>query len=80
MDKSEFERIKREEQQTNSAVTGPMAYFNKVLNKEVTIVRKDKTEIKAILKAFDLYLNLTIEVDGSEQFISGKSVMYVCTE
>lgn len=55
----------------------PLDRLNYLKGKEVTVELKDGEEVTGILKAFDLNINLSVEILGKMRFINGFDVLFI---
>lgn len=55
----------------------PLDLLNDYKGKEVKIVLKDLDPIEGILRAFDIHINLAVEVDGKNKFVRGDTIILV---
>ncbi len=58
-------------------MNSPIDFLESRKQKEVSIVLKNRRELKGKLVAYDLNINLYIEVKGRTQFVHGHTVNYI---
>lgn len=56
----------------------PLDLLNKLKGREVIVVLKTSDErVIGTLLAFDLYINIALDINGTPRFIKGDSITYI---
>lgn len=55
----------------------PFDFLNKLKGKKIRIEKTNKEIVEGVLKAFDLNINMSVQVDGHNTFIPGYSISLV---
>lgn len=58
-------------------MNAPLDFLNAKKQSPIAVMLRDGTEVKGKLVAFDLNINLYLEVDGAIKFIQGQYVNYM---
>lgn len=64
----------------NHTINRPLDFLDEYRQKSVIVSLKDKNVIKGILKAFDVHINVVLEIDNKTLFIRGDEVLSIENE